>query len=144
MRPISHVIVSSGVTAILSVWVKSWDALAVCFLSGIFIDLDHHVDYFLARKEIPFSYRKLVDFCWNDHSAKIFLFLHSYELLITLWISIFVFDLNRIWVSAAIGMTIHILCDEIANPLRPLAYFFSYRAKNRFDRKYFFKKGYHE
>jgi hypothetical protein len=144
VRPTSHVIISGGVTAALSLWTRSWDVLAACFLSGILIDLDHHLDYFIARREMPLSYQKLIDFCKNDHASKIYLIFHSYELLILFWVMIFVFDLGPVWFGVAIGSTAHVVCDEIANPLRPLAYFLSYRAKNRFDRKFFFKKGYHE
>ena len=142
MRPTYHVVLSGGVTAVFAIWVQSWNALAACFLGGIFIDLDHHLDYFICRKEIPLSYKKLVDFCRNDHTSKIYLFLHSYELLALLWVCIFIFDLGVIWLGIAVGCTTHLLCDEVANPLRPLAYFLTYRAKNRFHRKSFFKKGY--
>jgi len=144
MRPTHHVIISAGVSSIFALWVKSWGAVCACFLSGIFIDLDHHLDYWLAKKELPLSYKKLLDFCTNDHRTKLYLFLHSYELLFLFWLSIYYFDLNVIWLGIAVGMTIHILCDEVANPLRPLAYFLTYRMKNKFERKHFFKKGYHE
>ena len=141
MRPTYHVILSGGVTAVFSIWVRSWDALAACFLSGIFIDLDHHLDYFIATKKIPFSYSKLLNFFQSDKWSKVYFFLHSYEVISLIWVSIFVFDLNAVWLGVAVGFTGHLFCDEIANPLSPLSYFLIYRAKNRFDRKAFFKKG---
>ena len=144
MRPTNHAIISGGVSAIFAIWAGSWGAVFACFLSGIFIDLDHHWDYYLAKKKIPFSYKKLVDFLRNDHESKIHLFLHSYESLILFWISIPLFDLNIVWVGVAIGFTTHVLCDEVANPMTPLSYFLIYRIKNRFDRKFLFKKEYHE
>ena len=144
MRPTNHIIISGGVSAVFAVWAGSWGAVAACFLSGIFIDLDHHFDYYLARKKIPFSYKKLVDFLKNDHESKIHLFLHSYEFLFVFWFSVFFFDLGVFWLGIAIGFTTHILCDEIANPLKPLAYFLTYRIKNRFERKHFFKKRHYE
>jgi hypothetical protein len=144
MKPIYHVIISGGVSAIFAVWVRSWSAVLACFLSGIFIDLDHHLDYYLVKREIPLSYKKLVNFLRNDHDSKIHLFLHSYEFIVLLWLSIFFFDLSVVWTGVALGFTMHILCDEFANPLRPLAYFLTYRIKNRFERKRFFKKGYRD
>jgi hypothetical protein len=142
MKPAHHVIISGGVSAILAIWVKSPPAILACFLSGIFIDLDHYLDYYLERKELPLSYRKLVDFCNNDHKSKLRLPLHSYELLLLLWISVFYFSLGVFWVGVAIGLTTHIICDEIFNPLRPLSYFLIYRIRHGFNRKMIFKKGY--
>ncbi|MBN1870295.1 MAG: hypothetical protein JW847_06970 [Candidatus Omnitrophica bacterium] len=144
MRPINHVLISAGVTAIFSVWVRSWTAIGACFLSGIFIDLDHHLDYYLAKKKIPFNYKKLDHFCKKEREAKIYLFLHSYEFLALLWVTIFLFKLNVIWIGIAVGCTTHVLCDEVANPLRPLSYFFTYRFLIGFKREYFFKKGYRD
>ena len=141
MKPTHHVIISGGVSIAFAFWVKSWTAVCACFLSGIFIDLDHHLDYFLERKELPLSYKKLVDFLENDHRSRLYLVLHSYELIALLWASIFYFQLNAVWLGAAIGFTTHIFCDEIVNPLRPLSYFLTYRVKHNFCREMFFKKG---
>jgi hypothetical protein len=139
MKPTYHVIISGGVTAVFALWVKSKTAVLACFLSGIFIDLDHHLDYFLVRKKLPLSYKKLVDFCDKDQGP-LYLFLHSYELLILMWICIYYFSLGNVWVGIAVGFTTHILCDEFANPFRPLAYFLTYRIKHKFNRKMLFKK----
>lgn len=143
MSPVNHVIISGGVTAVLSLWVRSWGALWACFLSGILIDVDHYLDYFIHRKAIP-GYRKLVDFLRHDHRSRIFLFLHSYEILALIWLSVFLFDLSPVWLGIAIGSTVHVFCDEIVNPIKPMAYFLSYRFKNKFDRKCFLKKCVHE
>lgn len=144
MRPINHVIISGGVSAIFAVWARSWGPVCACFLSGIFIDLDHHLDYLIAKKKIPFRYKDLIDFFHNERESRIYLFLHSYEFLFVFWVSIFIFNLNMVWLGAAVGFTTHVFCDEIANPLKPMAYFLVYRAKNRFEREHFFKKEDHE
>ncbi len=140
MKPTHHVIISGGVSAALAIWVKSPPAIMACFLSGIFIDLDHHLDYWLERKELPLSYKKLCDFCHSDYESKLRLVLHSYELLILLWVSIYYFSLSTVWVGVALGFTTHIICDEIANPVRPLAYFLTYRIKHNFNRRKLLKK----
>ena len=141
MRPKHHVILSTGVSALFAIWIKSKCAIIVCFLSGIFIDLDHHLDYFLARRELPLSYKKLVDFFDNDRGP-IHLYLHSYEMLIMLWFSIYYLSLGNVWVGLAVGLTTHLLCDAIANPFKPIAYFLTYRIKHKFNRKMLFKKEY--
>ena len=142
MRPTYHVMISGGVTLVFALWVKSTGALVACFLSGILIDLDHYFDYYLARKELPLNFKKLVDFCHNNYHSKLYIFLHSYELLFLLWFSIYYFSLGAVWLGAAVGFTAHIICDEIVNPLRPLSYFLTYRIKQNFSRKILFKKGY--
>lgn len=144
MKPTHHVIISGGVSAVFALWAQSWGAVVACFLSGIFIDLDHHLDYFIFKKELPLSYKKLVHFLRHEHRSKLFLFLHSYEVLVLIWSAIFLLGLDLVWIGIAIGFTTHILCDEAFNPISPRGYFLTYRAKNRFARKVFFKKGHHD
>jgi len=134
MRPIHHIMISGVVTSVLAFWVRSFEALAACFLSGIFIDLDHHLDYLIEKRKIPLSYRKLWIFCHEEHGAKMYLFFHSYELHALLWISIFAFSLGEVWLGLAVGISTHMICDEIVNPIRPLAYFLIFRAKHGFSR----------
>jgi len=140
MKPVHHILISGGVTAVLSIWIKSSGALLACFLSGIFIDLDHHLDYFIAKKRIPLSYNKLSEFCHNEHGAKLYLIFHSYELLAVIWICIYGWSLGNIWVGVAVGMTTHLFCDEFANPIKPMAYFFTFRLKKNFTRELLLKK----
>ena len=135
MKPTSHALVSGGVSAGFYFLTQSWPATLVCFLSGIFIDLDHHLDYILARKRIPWRYKDLWEFCSNKGQGKVYLIFHSYELLALLWFSLFYFQLGVGWWGLAIGVTIHIVFDELVNPLKPLGYFFFYRLQHGFDRK---------
>jgi len=100
------------------------------------------VDYYLERKELPLSYKKLVEFCNSGDHTKLRLFLHSYELLILLWIGITYFSFGEVWLGIAVGFTTHIICDEIVNPMRPMGYFFTYRIKHNFNRKMIFKTKY--
>ena len=138
-----HVIISTVLTTMFTIWFKSWSGGLACFLSGIFIDLDHNLDYLIWKRKLPISYRKLIDFLKDDHDAKLYLFLHSYELLAALWFCIFYLDLNELWLGMAVGLTVHMACDEYYNPLRPLAYFLTYRFSRGFNRRKLFKKGYY-
>ena len=85
MRPIYHVAVSAGLSLGWFYLVKSWPSALVCFLSGILIDIDHHLDYYIVHKKIPWKYSDLWDFCRFDPKAKIYLLFHSYELILPLW-----------------------------------------------------------
>ena len=89
MKPSYHVLVSAGVSAGYWYYFKSWPAALACFLSGIFIDIDHYLDYYLARKKIPWRYSDLCDFCRYEEKGKIYLLFHSCELIIFLWGTIY-------------------------------------------------------
>ncbi len=74
---------------------------------------------------------------------KMYLILHSYELIALLWIAIFVFSLPKIWTAAAIGMTQHLLLDSFTNPLTSLAYFMTFRIYKGFRLKSIIKRKRH-
>jgi len=142
MMPSKHAVISAGVSAALLIGLKSWPAAAVCFLSGVFIDIDHHLDYYLDRKKFPFRFQELVDFCANQSTGKLYLIFHSYEGLAFYWFLIYYYQLGFIWIGLAVGVTQHMICDQICNPFRPLSYFFIYRWRYGFERKYIFKEDY--
>ncbi len=130
-------IIASGVTAAwFGVATKSPTAAAACFLGGIFIDLDHAFDFFLMRKRVPRSYVELVDFC-KEPTGKIYLFLHSYELMALLWATCFWGKLPLVFVGALFGMSVHLLLDQLTNPVHPVGYFISYRIKLGFPKSVF-------
>jgi len=135
-------IIASGITSAYYAYVShSWLGAAACFLSGIFIDMDHWVDYCWIKKKICWSLKELEDYCYHGNKEdKIFLFLHSYELLLTLWAAAFLFFNDPVWIGLVFGMTVHILLDQIFNGVYPWAYFLFYRAKHGFPHKIFFKK----
>ena len=144
MMPVYHVIASTAISAGLFGWLKSWPATIACFLSGIFIDLDHHVDYFLSEKRMPKSFRELVEFCEKNPTGKLYLIFHFYELLAFLWAGIYFLRLGDVWVGMAVGLTTHMIFDQITNPLKPLAYFMFYRIKHQFNRKFLHVEGHFE
>ncbi|MDP8230104.1 MAG: hypothetical protein P9L93_03270 [Candidatus Gorgyraea atricola] len=105
----------------------------LCFLmAGVLIDADHYLDY--AREHgISLNLKKVYNTCKTPTSFKrLTLILHSYEFVIILWALIFAFDLNIIWNYIAIGFTLHLLIDQVTNPVRSLSYFFLFRALNSF------------
>ncbi len=134
MSPTHHVIISAGTSAAFWYFTQSPSGTAACFLSGILIDIDHHLDYFLCKKELPLNYQKLYHFCEREKAGNLYLFLHSYELMAVFWAVIFYFQLSWLWAGLALGMTVHMLADQIFNPVAPLCYFLVYRAKQGFSR----------
>ena len=76
-----------------------WDA----FLSGVLIDTDHHLDYVLIRKKIPFKYEDLIDFCLDEKTTKTYLLFHAYEFMVIFWLLISFLYLGKFWVGIALG-----------------------------------------
>lgn len=111
-------------------------------MAGILMDADHYLDY-VREHGVSFNLKKVYNTCKNPASFKrLFLILHSYEFVIILWSLIFAFKLNVIWNYIAIGFTLHLLIDQVTNPVRSLSYFFLFRALNGFQtEKVFITKG---
>ncbi|MEA3489335.1 MAG: hypothetical protein U9R44_03205 [Candidatus Omnitrophota bacterium] len=85
-------------------WV--WPLLAV--VGGVFIDLDHFIDYFLYFGA-KFDLR---DFFTRGYkvSGKTYVFLHSWELVALMWL----FSIAVLWITPlAAGMTVHLLTDYL-------------------------------
>ena len=140
MTPVKHV-VASGVTSVLFAFLtRSWVGTMACFLSGIFIDLDHLLDYCIFRKKMCWSIKELEDFCF-ERTGKIYLILHSYELMAILWVTVYYFGMQPVWFGIIFGMSVHMLLDQIINPVHPLAYFLFYRLKIGFTKAIFFNEG---
>ncbi len=142
MRPTQHVIISAAVGVGLAYTFHSWPALAGCLIGGVLIDIDHHLDFYLARGAFP-KYKELVDFCegrLGDWKPR--LIFHSFEAIFLLWLLAVYYQWNIIWGSVLIGATVHMICDQFANPMKPLSYLTLYRLKNNFDKQKIFSQRY--
>ena len=103
-----------------------WPILSIA--GGIFIDIDHFIDYFLffgPRFDLK---------CFLAHeyqmSGRCYVFFHSWELLGLLWLFALPF---AIVLPFAAGMTLHMLIDTfISHRSNPLYLSLIYRAVNRF------------
>lgn len=110
-----------------------WAVLA--FLSGIFIDLDHFVDYFMTYK---FSF-KLKNFFLSYQcvdSGKVYVFLHSWEVVFLILMTGFFTGLEKSAAAVVLGMSLHLLVDQVLNfKKEPRFYFLTYRFMKNFDLK---------
>lgn len=139
MRVLGHVAISVTIGSILYNYSHSIASFLVFLIAGIFADADHYIDY-VREKGLTFNLMKVHDACKYDYMnfRKIVVFLHSYELVILLWLAIIFFDLNIIWKYAAIGLGLHIVTDQVFNPVFPFSYFFCFRLANNFETKRIF------
>ncbi len=141
IRPTGHIICTLTISGFLYFIFRSATAFWVSFLSGILMDIDHILDYYIQKK-ITLRMRKI--YLWhikNDYDF-LFLYLHSLELVVMLWVAIFVFKLGIFWIALAIGMTQHIILDIFFNPIYTYAYLFLYRLAKGFKKEYILKSTY--
>lgn len=131
-------VISSGVLYFFN----SWIAAIASFLAGVFIDLDHLLDYYLSFG-VNFNVKKFYLSSSKGQFKKLFILLHSYEVIAILWIVIYTMDLGIIWKAIAIGFTQHLLFDLLVNSQRridKIGYSLLYRIKNKFIYEKFRKK----
>jgi len=116
-----------------------WAALA--FLINIFLDADHLFDYWLANG-FNLNFKEFVrQTLSSDHyckkSGKVFVPLHSWELLLLLLAVAWVLNLPQLATAFAFGFLPHLLWDQTTYAKRPLMYSFIFRALKNFDLEYF-------
>ncbi len=144
MKASYHVMVSAGLAAGFQTVTHSWTGAACCFFSGVLIDIDHYLEYYIIEKKFPFRYRDLLDFCEFSKAKKLYLYFHAYEYLVILWLAIWYFQLGPIALGFAVGLSVHLLCDQFTNPIKPLFYFITFRIINRFEKAKFLSDAYYQ
>ena len=139
MMPSRHIAASAVTSVAFLAVTKSWPGALACFASGILIDLDHLLDFYIRRKKMCWDINELHDFCSNDMTGRLYLIFHSYELVIFLWWLVFYLNASLVWLGFVFGLIAHLLLDQIFNPVYPWAYFMFYRLKLGFPKKVFFR-----
>jgi len=141
MSPIKHVAFSGMISGLFAFLTHSLGGTIACFVSGIFIDLDHVLDYWLAKKKFFCTYGDLDHYYGKDPKGQLIILLHSYELLGIMTALSFSFHYNKILVGLTVGLAFHMLLDIIGNPVKPMAYFFVYRIFHKFQKAPIFNDG---
>lgn len=130
LRDISLHILISVLCAVIIYWLfHSVKMAMLCLLVGIFIDLDHLIDYFMY-----FGLRfRLIEFFTSLflRSGKVYLFLHSWELLVPIWLWGIYFKQEILALAITLGFVAHLLLDQCRRTI-PFAYFLSFRIFNNF------------
>jgi hypothetical protein len=139
LSPVKHLVASSVSGAIFYLYSKSFWPSLVCFLSGIFIDLDHFCDFYLHYKRFAINLREFYFNCIDLKFDKLYLFLHSWELVLTVWFLIIILKLDLIWIALAVGVTLHTLLDALGNNASSFSYFFIYRMLKGFRAELLFR-----
>lgn len=109
-------------------------SLIASLIGGVFIDLDHLIDYFLA-----FGFKYNLSYFLSGYqflkSNKSYILFHSYELVFFLILLAFILHL---YILAVVGLSIlfHLITDLFINKLTIKFYFLFYRLKKNFNLKY--------
>jgi len=137
MKIFPHTIVStvSGISIFLIT--RSILLGIITFLSGIFIDIDHLLDYFFNEKKIKLNIKDFFYKCENLKLKKVTLIFHSYELLILL-VLLLLTKYNVIVFGILLGFILHIFFDLIFNCGNLMTYSFIYRVIHKFEFKQIF------
>src|SRR5271170_1301776 len=133
MRTVHHIITSAGVSLATYTRYRSKGAAIASFLAGWLIDLDHIVDYVRAHgwKVSWFHFNEAAH---EKYSGKLYLPLHSYELLALFFLLFRGAHRQPYRVGISLSILTHLLLDQRCNPSRsPLTYFLSHRIRKRFD-----------
>ena len=104
------------------------------FAAGVVIDGDHAIDYTLYwiihRRRLPF--RELTSGELFVTWQRAGLLLHSYELLVPLWVIAWLTGAFALATWISISFVAHLVADQMVYPVKPLIYLFGFRAWRRF------------
>ena len=120
MKPPGHAAISIGIGGIVWAVTKSPYSMAAAVATGVAVDLDHLLEYYLW-------------FVKGDNS-RVFFLLHSYELLVPCILAGVLSGGDPVVIGVSAAFLGHLLTDQIANPMHPLAYFLTFRVINGFNR----------
>jgi hypothetical protein len=113
----------------------------ICFLVGILVDVDHFFDY-VRDTGWNLNLKQFFNYSYGAKYERFYLFLHAYEHLILIAIIIVISNYNIFIIAAGVGFTQHLIFDQIINPVKPMAYFLTYRLKNKFSKQCLLKDDY--
>jgi len=140
MRASYHVAVSVAISGALLATCHSAVLSAAVVIGGVLIDVDHAAEYlFIAKK--PLSLRRFFATFYEGRLERVHIFLHSWELLIVLSTVTILTGWNSFLTGLLIGMSCHLLLDQLCNRPCPLGYFLAYRALKGFSYRLIFPHG---
>jgi hypothetical protein len=122
-----HLIASAALAAAFYAALHSLGASLALFAAGVLIDADHVFDYYLFKRRLELRPGKLNGF--YARFGRIYVPLHSYELLAPLWL----LAPQSIALGATVGFLTHIAMEHAAYKMHPLAYSALFRASRNFE-----------
>ncbi len=106
---------------------------------GVFTDLDHFPDYLVHSRFRIASLKEFFFLCHNTKLSKLYLVLHSYEIVPLLFLIFHLIGWNNFTIGITTGYILHLTVDQFTNmrdfACKPLFYFFTYRLSKGFKRE---------
>ncbi len=135
MRTSGHIVVSASVAIFTYATFGELAPAITSFLVGTLIDLDHIIDYIYAHGK-KWDWKKVNGAHHEKISGKLYVPLHSYELLLLFFLLTLNPDLTPWRVGITLSVLAHFLCDQFCNPGRKFStYFLIHRIIHKFDTK---------
>ena len=133
MRLEYHVLVTSLLSIVFYLLTGSLLGSFLLLMTGIFIDLDHWIDFWLYKKSISLDVKEFFNHFYGHNFARIYLIFHSIELLPLIFLVGNIF-IDRILVyGIATGFAVHMFLDCIGNGFKISNYFLTYRIYRKFN-----------
>ncbi len=133
MRTVGHIITSAGVSCASYYVYRSPKAAWASFLVGFLIDLDHIFDYVRAHGW-KMNWSKVKEASHENYSGKLYLPLHSYELIAIFFLLFKGKSRQPYRVGITLSLLTHLLLDQRCNPSRKAGtYFLASRIRKRFN-----------
>ncbi|NLB60486.1 MAG: hypothetical protein GX806_05400 [Lentisphaerae bacterium] len=132
-----HAIASLIVSGLVWLWLRSAAAAGACFLAGVFVDLDHVLDYSLQYGR-RIRWRHLIAVFETGLFENIYIFLHAWEWILVMLVLLWLIDWKPALLGLLIGFGTHLAMDQIGNRHQPWSYFLFYRMWHRFSGKHYY------
>lgn len=126
-----HAAVSTVISGGLYGLTRSWELAAASFAAGILIDADHTLEY-MMEYGLPLNLKKFLYRVSKARYKKVIYLLHAWEWIPLYLLAVWLSDFSPWAVGAAIGVTHHMILDQIGNRTSPFSYFILWRFKQGF------------
>ena len=98
------------------------------------MDLDHVIDY-VRCSGWKFDIKHFFHVMYGAHYERLTILFHAWEYSIIIVCMIIVTGGNLFVLAVGIGFMQHLIFDQCINPIKPLAYFITYRLKHKFSKE---------
>lgn len=126
-----HIAFSTVISGILFLLFRSWGLAVSCFISGIFIDLDHIIDV-SRQKGVSFNVKNFFHTCDKCQFDDIILIWHGWEWIFLFAIVAWLSNWNPWATGIFIGLFQHLILDAIYNAPTWRTYSLIWRWRNNF------------
>jgi hypothetical protein len=133
-----HLVISGAGSAAILAGGGGWEAAAAFSATGIFIDLDHFVDYWREtglNRDLP----RFMNYFSTRQPKHMLLLLHAWEFPLLAGVALFFAAEPLPWMAWGLaGWVLHLVLDHKYNRLHKFAYFFFFRLRHGFRSDVFY------